>query len=469
MCRRVCQLLTSTIYLLFSISPHLSVHAQFQPELAIESSSVFIEGRGLYILSGFTSAGRQTDQTIMLDLSASWSAISPKYKTLPPGPMSNWFPSALTADGEEWFALADGTGHVFDFRSNNDWSELFTYPGARTPGLGAATDPETGKIYIPYGYLMENGLRSMMIVDLKNNSYSTDNIHFPLSFTNNYAVTWNAQLKGLLYANRAGMFKYTLSAGWTSFNSPPGLLASDGYCMVSSGSGSKVVLYGGSINGQNFTTGGIFILDVKTLLWRKGTPSPPENTRRSCACAISNDYFIAWGGQGRADRQIVVPKQLTVVYDLNADKWVSYYIAPTTTPTTPITTTTTPTTPITTTTNPPDSDVPISTSTPSGSSSITVVIVVAICGGLAIGLFAGGIYEYRARKSRIKPSISSDNLVCMGIFANSSRDREDGVGNTKRRMETAQVGAFGSREAPQDPHALIATNHYGDRYATVRR
>ncbi|KAK3805912.1 MAG: hypothetical protein J3Q66DRAFT_422629 [Benniella sp.] len=384
MCRRVCHLLTSTICLLFSISPHLSVHAQFQPQLAIESSSVFIEGRRLYILSGYTAPVRLTDQPIMLDLSVSWSTTGPNYKTLPIGPISNWFAIALTADGQKWFALADGMAHVFDFRSNNDWSQLFTYPGARAPGLGAATDPETGKIYIPYGYLMENGLRSMMIVDLKNNSYSTDNIHIPLFIINKYAVTWNAPLKGLLYTNPAGMFKYIPSVGWISFNSPPGLSASDGYCMVSSGSGSKVVLFGGTTKGQNFTTGDIFILDVKTLIWKKGTSTSPENTRRSCACVISNDYLIAWGGgQGRTDRQIVAPKQLTIVYDLKADKWVSYYITPTTIPTTAITTTT-----ITTTTNPSDSDAPTSTSTPSGSSSITGVIVGAICGGFVIGLFA---------------------------------------------------------------------------------
>ncbi|KAF9365792.1 hypothetical protein BGX34_008252 [Mortierella sp. NVP85] len=433
---------------------------RLQPQLAIESSSAFVEGQGLYILSGYTTDVRLTDQTIMLDLSVSWSTTGPKYKTLPTGPISNWFASALTADGQKWFALADGTGQVLDLHSNNDWSELFTYSGASTPGLGAATDPETGKIYIPFGYLMENGLRSMMIVDLKNNSYSTDNVNIPLFITNKYAITWNTQLKGLLYANPAGIFKYTPSTGWISFHSPPRLSASDGYCMVSSGSGSKVVLFGGSIKGQNFTTGEIFILDVKTLIWRKGISTAPENTRRSCACAISNDYFIAWGGQGRADSQIIAPKKLTVVYDLKADKWVSYYIAPTTTPTTTITATP----------NPSDSDAPTSTSTPSGSSSITGVIAGAICGGLAIGLFAGGIYEYRARKNRIKSSTSSsDNSVYMDTYANSSSDREDGMGNPNRRMETAQVGAFGSREEPQDPHVLISTNHYGDRYTTAGR
>lgn len=58
--------------------------------------------------------------------------------------------------------------------------------------------------------------------------------------------------------------------------------------MVSPGSGSKVVLFGGYPTGLKTTVGDIFILDVQTLTWKKGT-SAPQDARRSSACAISND------------------------------------------------------------------------------------------------------------------------------------------------------------------------------------
>ena len=94
-----------------------------------------------------------------------------------------------------------------------------------------------------------------MIVDLKDNSYSTDNINSSITPQNVYTFTWNAYLKSFLFANRAGMYKYTPSSGWTSFNGPQELSAREGNCMVSSGSGSKVVLFGGGIKDQNSTIG----------------------------------------------------------------------------------------------------------------------------------------------------------------------------------------------------------------------
>jgi hypothetical protein len=149
------QLLAYIICLLFSIPPHLSVHAQFQPVLTVESSSAFAEGRGLYVLGGYNAALSLLSQTFMIDLSVPWNTTRPAYKTLPIGPASNWFASALSVDGQKWFALSDGTGQVLDFQSN-EWGKFFTYSGVRVYGLAAASDPETGKVYIPFGYLNQD-------------------------------------------------------------------------------------------------------------------------------------------------------------------------------------------------------------------------------------------------------------------------------------------------------------------------
>ncbi|KAK3805913.1 MAG: hypothetical protein J3Q66DRAFT_359962 [Benniella sp.] len=455
MYQTACLLLAYIICLLFSISPHFSVHAQFQPVLAFESSSAFIEGRGLYVLGGFNAAPAHITQTFMIDLSIPWNTTRPAYKTLPLGPTANWFASALSVDGQKWFALTDGTGQVLDFQSN-EWVKFFTSPGARVFGLAAASGPETEKVYIPFGYLNQDGLRSMMIVDLKDKSYSTDNITSSIAPQNVYTFTWNAYLKSFLFANRAGMYKYTPSSGWMNFNGPQELLAREGNCMVSSGSGSKVVLFGGGIIANNPTFGDIFILDVPTLTWKKGPSTSPEDARRSCACAISNDYFIAWGGQVRNDRPVIAPKQMTLVYDLKTDKWVSDYIAPTTIPTTTIPTAT----------NPPGNDVSLSPSTSSdskidtaGSPSLIGLIVGAICGGLTIGLIAGIAYGYRDRKSRVKSS-TSDNPVYMNGQTNKFVDDEDRNEETSRGMKTVQLDPFKSYQGPQS----LSTHYYTAGY-----
>ncbi|KAK3805911.1 MAG: hypothetical protein J3Q66DRAFT_359961 [Benniella sp.] len=432
-------LLAYIISLLLSSYPYLSAHAQYQPELTLESGSAFREGRGLYISGGYNATGI-VNQTFMIDLSVSWNTGRPAYKSLPLGPLSNWFASALTADGREWFVYVNGAGNVFDFQSNK-WDHVFDNGSSKVEGYGAATDPETGKIYIPFAWMGS----SMMVVDLKN-GFTTDNINTTLPTQIMYAVTWNSLLKGLIYAIPAGMYQYIPSIGWANLIGPQELLATEGYCLVSSDSGSKVVLFGGSIKGQDPVVSDIFILDFKTHTWKKGTPTSPEDIRRSPACAISNDYFIAWGGQVRTS------KQRTLVYDLKVDKWVSCYIAPGTTPTT---------------TNPSVCDAPIDEpidkpSTPSGSMSYTGAILGAICGGLAVGLIAGGVYGYRARKNKL--STSSDNPVYMDTHASSGRDPEEEMRDADRRLETVHVGAFGFKNAPQDPHALISTNHSDDIY-----
>ncbi|KAK3805909.1 MAG: hypothetical protein J3Q66DRAFT_445766 [Benniella sp.] len=432
---RAC-LILYTICLLFSAPPHLSAHAQYQPRLTSESSSAFIEGRGLYILGGYPMDGSLIRQTFMIDLAVSWNTTSPAYKTVPIGPTGNSFASTLSADGQKWFALSDGWGFLLDFRSSV-WSRLPENSGARIYGLAAATDLETGMLYVPFGHVNPDGSRSAMTIDLKNNSYSTDNISPLIPARTMYAVTWNSMLKGLLYASQSAIYKYTPSTGWTNFNSPEGLSATYGYCMVSSGSGSKVVLFGGYPAGLKTTVGDIFILDVQTLTWKKGK-SAPQDARRSSACAISNDYFIAWGGQASVDQPsngilATPPKQTTLLYDLKADKWVSDYIAPI---------------PIPTTTS-PDSNVPLPTSTPpvqnedlnndtTDSPPNVWVIIGAVSGVLVVGLAMGMMYYKRqSRKGRPKDR--------------NGQEKEE----IDKHTRTVQIGSFGTNPNPQHPHTLL--------------
>ena len=280
---------------LLSLSPCLPTHVHsFTPVLTVQPGSAFAEGKALYVLSGADANGRLTHQTFMIDLSVSWNTTSPAYKLLPEGPYSNGIPSAMSADGQKWLALVRGEGHVFDIQTNT-WTVVFNYTDAHLlNGRGAATDPVTGNVFIPFKNLA--GTQSILIVDLQTNSYQGDNSIYTVPDTYSNAVTWNSQLKSLLLFSSGTMYAYTMSGGWKTFNSPSGIQASSSSCMVSSSSGSKVVLFGGYSSSLNATVGDIFILDVTTLTWKKGTSTAPRDVRRSAACALSGDYFVVWGG-----------------------------------------------------------------------------------------------------------------------------------------------------------------------------
>ncbi|KAF9365795.1 hypothetical protein BGX34_008255 [Mortierella sp. NVP85] len=449
--RKALFLFTYTISVLFSLSSHLSVHAQtFQPFLTIQSANSFIDGKALYVSSGGTKEGTLAQQTFMIDLSVSWNTTSPAYKKLVNGPTSNWIPSAISADGQKWFVFVNGIGYVYD-TVGGQWTKAFQEPGANVPGFfgrAATTDPETGLIYMPFGYLRPDNTWGMMIVDLTTNAYSAGNdMNFVAPDDNSYSVTWIPALKSLLYAYENNMFLFNPTTGWKSFNGPPGFTAQEGFCLVTSSSGSKVVLFGGYSLSLNATVGDMFILDVPTLTWKKGTSSPPRDVRRYHACALSNDQLIVWGGDTGSWLFVLPAEHLTMVYDLKTDKWVTNYVAPiapaiTSKPsgnTTPSTTGT-----------------PSPSSTPkdgaSGISKSTAITIGAIGGVLAFGFMLGGMFIYRARMGRPKSSSAPASTLNSSALPYDDRHPGEG-GDPNRRKETVQEGSLGSSPILQGPQA----------------
>jgi len=313
--------------ILVSLSPNLSVHAQsFNPYLTTQAGNAFVDSKALYILNGRTVDGIAAQQAFMIDLSVSWNTSYPAYKVLPQGPGANWFPTAMSADGEKWFSLVDGVGHVYDVQSNY-WVQVFNSSIAQgISGRAAATDPATGKVYIPFAYRKPDGTFNMLVVDLKDGSHTSDNKDFTLPEQSSYAVTWSTHLKNLLFLNENGMYSYNPLDGWKNFNGPPGLTATNEFCMVSSG--SKVFVFGGYSKNSDSISGDIFILDVPTLTWTKGSSTSPRDVRRSPACALSNGQFVAWGGDTSNGAKVVPPDNMVLIYDLKTDAWTSDYTSP---------------------------------------------------------------------------------------------------------------------------------------------
>ncbi|KAK3806699.1 MAG: hypothetical protein J3Q66DRAFT_445279 [Benniella sp.] len=383
----------------------------------VHVGTAFVDGKALYIWGGFL-AGSSTTQNFMIDLSVSWYTNNPVYKGLLNGPNCYICAGSMSADGQKVFTLMDdGRGFIFDTQRSL-WTQIFTDVKGR--GLGGATDPDTGKVFIPVMYDEEpdDVGRHMLIVDLHNNSTTVDsNPSMPEWST--YRIVWSALLKKILFVNEYSMHSYSLEEGWKNFTGPAGLKADQINCMVSSG--SKVVLFGGYSVSPNGLMSDIFILDTATLTWKNGTSG--RTIRRDAACAISGDYFIAWGADTTNLLENITPENVTMVYSLKTDQWTTTYIAP---PVAAIPSTT----PLTDThTEPTEGGI-------SDGSGHIGAIAGAVVGALVIGLITGGIVEYYNHKRRSK--VSSSDVVTNSV------DLDDDYS----RKETVHVGTAISSTTP---------------------
>jgi hypothetical protein len=66
--------------------------------------------------------------------------------------------------------------------------------------------------------------------------------------------------------------------------------------MVPAYDGFKMVVFGGSVK-DDTQLDDIYILDMPTMTWSKGSAPPVPLNRSNMACTVSGDNFIAWGGK----------------------------------------------------------------------------------------------------------------------------------------------------------------------------
>ncbi|KAF9437095.1 hypothetical protein BGZ76_002011 [Entomortierella beljakovae] len=296
----------------------------------------------MYILGGDEGANSYSSQAFTLDLSVSWDSSDPPFNSLGDGPAKFYdTPSALSPDGNTWYAQTGNTAFFYDIKKS-EWTIL---PNNITdgrilnfyPGLGATTDPDTGIIYTPNG-LLSNGGKSMLKV---NPDKSINSIMMPPQLAENQSstVAWSGPLSSMIYLDESTGETYSFNSVelWKPLtingSKPP---PRSNACLVAAYGGSKMVLFGGYDLSSNKTSSDIYILDIPTLTWTVGESLNLGNGRMRAACAASGDYFIAWGGdqgqfspEGENVNNIILPtRNTTIVYDLVANTWTTQYIAP---------------------------------------------------------------------------------------------------------------------------------------------
>ncbi|KAG0219550.1 hypothetical protein BGX33_002495 [Mortierella sp. NVP41] len=82
-----------------------------------------------------------------------------------------------------------------------------------------------------------------------------------------------------------------------------------------------MVLFGG-LTTTLLTLGDIYILDVATLTWTRGPDGGLTVARFESACAVTNDYFISWGGY---NNNVPTIPATTVVYNIKTASWTTKF------------------------------------------------------------------------------------------------------------------------------------------------
>lgn len=290
----------------------------------------FQEGQSL-IINGGSNNTDSIPQTFSLDLSTPWDTSAPKFTKLPDGPNDYKHASTLLKDRQNWFVLSNGTGYEYNIPTQA-WKSLGNSRYASTErGLPAATDPTSGYVYIPNAII--NGTTQMFQYDVNLNLLKGLPMEPTLNTLVSYSVAWSNQANQMLVfggavsgTNHVQGRLYSWSPTGSGWTIPPttGDIPTPrrSHCMVSADNGNKMILFGGLTEQSNSVLSDVYVYDVASYTWTKGTDAGPSSARAEMACAVNNDLLVVWGGGGV---NTVLTSAITVVYNWKQDKWQTSY------------------------------------------------------------------------------------------------------------------------------------------------
>ncbi|KAI8359641.1 hypothetical protein B0O80DRAFT_440725 [Mortierella sp. GBAus27b] len=201
-------------------------------------------------------------------------------------------------------------------------------------GLGAASDPRTGKVYVPGG-----DRTSMWAYDPMTGLTYSESKQPYLQDLAYYSVAWASALKSVLvFGGNTGagispkndLYAYSPENGWTVLQ-PLGTIPPERVvtCLVPAYGGTKMVLFGGfgkdPVRADTLGPGlnDLYILDVNSMTWTRGSDAPSAEARGGHSCAVSGDYLIVWGGASNTLSRV----SDVVVYNMKTSSWTSSYVA----------------------------------------------------------------------------------------------------------------------------------------------
>ncbi|KAK3814518.1 MAG: hypothetical protein J3R72DRAFT_503797 [Linnemannia gamsii] len=331
-----------------------SVELTEAPDVVSHMAYATVSEHTLYIQGGYKFITLEVKglyrQFFSLDLTQSWSTSNPPWTEVSAADTPNY--TQLTAGGHTMSVSEDnntltlwdiGFPSFFEMSymyhiNTHSWEVVTGLPPPNSTSRGfyqAATDPTTGRVYIP-GRLANN---SMLQYDFSTRSMTAVPMPLGVGATtwNHYSFIWNEVRGAFLLFGGEGTpsvgsylyeFKPSSSTPWTPMLSkgtvPPHTADS---CMVSAYQGTKVLMFGGHIFDQplNQTTEGtLYILDVATMTWSQG---PRSQSRNGMACAVSGDNMVVWGGftTFNSTGMYEYPSVALLVYNIRSAQWTTLY------------------------------------------------------------------------------------------------------------------------------------------------
>ncbi|KAF8941402.1 hypothetical protein BGZ58_009485 [Dissophora ornata] len=239
----------------------------------------------MYVLGGYTddSLNILVGQMFSLDLSKSWSTSSPAFKSLSDGKAGAAIANSLTADNKNWFMINNKTAYLYNFEHSN-WSTLNSGNIlSAVLGLSAATNPDSGRIYIPNGYFdATSNTRSELIYFAQESEFHYTGMASNLLSTRLHSVVWSPVRKGVLFfggydtdTNRTSnnMYIYDPNTGWST-------LVTKGYTTA------------------NAIINDTVVYNIKTGSWTTNyiATKPKSNLGLIIGCSVGGVVLIALGG-----------------------------------------------------------------------------------------------------------------------------------------------------------------------------
>ncbi|KAF9950860.1 hypothetical protein BGZ72_007558 [Mortierella alpina] len=279
-----------------------------------------LDEKTFYIQGGFINHQQKSNQFFALDLTQqSWTVTNPPWKPLSLGSGPQSAPStsdhtmAVSKDKQR-LIVSNPSGAMSTYNITSDsWlaPHILAQSPASTGIHQAAMDPSTGYVYIPSG---SNNGASMMVYNPDDGTALTAPMppaagQQGLSF---FGAAWSTVRQSIvLYGglDSAGLYSHLIefqpaNSQWVNLKAvgpSPGDVSAP--CVVPAYGGAKLIVFGGISTELFSTLGGIYILDVLSLSWKKGTNIDPSQNRTGMACTVAGDNFVVWGGNNNKNTQ----------------------------------------------------------------------------------------------------------------------------------------------------------------------
>ncbi|KAF9567052.1 hypothetical protein EC968_003521 [Mortierella alpina] len=418
------------------------------PIPATSAAYVTIDEKVLYVQGGFTNltAGVSllTDQFFTLNLTHNWTSSSPPWKAVTGfngrTPPLNWGNSLAVLKSKESLIMWASEGYgamesgLLSFSIGaKSWTAIAEpLPAAHTNWykLKSVVDPATGLVYIPSGW---NNGTGMAIYNPETNNFTSvpmPSIEIMTPTVGYSTAVWSTLRDSILIYGglnfldvRVGnpfLVEYSPRSGsWSRLKTTgdsPGDISS--HCMVSAYNGTKMVVFGGNTIARE-PQAGIFILDVKTLVWTQGNASDQSQRRSDMTCTVAGDNFVVWGGEFVASKIDLFGTPL--IYNLKTNQWTTDFILSDTT------------LPIESPPSPPSKDLNIGAI--AGSCTAVIVVILA-----AFLIYRRGKYRQLARQSSDLSLVTSESET-----------------STKPRGSSNLVALYSPSAIVGSPHALTPT------------